>query len=50
MNLTKYFMIRWPMDDTLGPTDMPSVWNLKKYHPERGMRMNFAGDSTDPTR
>ena len=48
MNLTKYFMIRWPMDDTLGPTDMPSVWNLKKYHPERGMRMNFAGDSTDP--
>ncbi|MDO9597781.1 MAG: hypothetical protein Q7J47_08680 [Azoarcus sp.] len=48
MNLTKYFMIRWPMDDTLGPTDMPSLWNLKKYDPEKGMRMNFAGDSHDP--
>ena len=48
MNLTKYFMIRWPMDDSFGPTDMPSVWNLKKYDPERGHRMNFAGDSHDP--
>ena len=48
MNLTKYFMIRWPMDDSFGPTDMPSVWNLKKYQPEQGHRMNFAGDSHDP--
>jgi mono/diheme cytochrome c family protein len=48
MNLTKYFMIRWPMDDSFGPTDMPSVWNLAKYRPERGHRMNFAGDSHDP--
>jgi mono/diheme cytochrome c family protein len=48
MNLTKYFMIRWPMDDSLGPTDMPSLWNLGKYKPEQGMRMNFAGDSHDP--
>jgi mono/diheme cytochrome c family protein len=48
MNLTKYFMIRWPMDDSFGPTDMPSVWNLKKYQPEKGHRMNFAGDSHDP--
>lgn len=47
MNLTKYFMIRWPMDDSFGPTDMPSLWNLGKYRPERGMRMNFAGDSHD---
>jgi mono/diheme cytochrome c family protein len=47
MNLTKYFMIRWPMDDSFGPTDMPAVWNLKKYSPERGHRMNFAGDSHD---
>ncbi len=47
MNLTKYFMIRWPMDDSFGPTDMPSLWNLGKYKPERGMRMNFAGDSHD---
>ena len=48
MNLTKYFMIRWPMDDSLGPTDMPSIWNLGKYQPDKGMRLNFAGDSHDP--
>lgn len=48
MNLTKYFMIRWPMDDSFGPTDMPSVWNLKKYRPEQGNLMNWAGDSHDP--
>ncbi|MEA2338294.1 MAG: hypothetical protein QOE82_2301, partial [Thermoanaerobaculia bacterium] len=60
MNLTKYFLTTSPLDDTLGPTDMPSIWNLKKYN--RGplvkdplcgggkdalplTRMNFAGDS-----
>jgi len=47
MNLTKYFLIRAPMDDSIGPTDMPSVWNLKKYKPEKGMLMNLAGDSHD---
>jgi hypothetical protein len=47
MNLTKYFMIGAPMDDTFGPTDMPSVWNLKKYVWEKGHRMNYAGDSSD---
>lgn len=47
MNLTKYFMIRAPMDDTFGPTDMPSVWNLKKYVWEKGHRLNYAGDSHD---
>ncbi|HXF75378.1 MAG TPA: hypothetical protein VNN13_04755, partial [Methylomirabilota bacterium] len=47
MNLTKYFLLQWPMDDSIGPTDMPSVWNLKKYHPEKGMLMNLAGDSHD---
>jgi mono/diheme cytochrome c family protein len=47
MNLTKYFMIRWPMDDSFGPTDMPSLWNLGKYRADQGMRMNFAGDSHD---
>jgi hypothetical protein len=35
------------MDDSIGPTDMPSVWNLKKYKPEKGMLMNLAGDSHD---
>ncbi len=49
MNLTKYFMIKAPMDDTFGPTDMPSVWNLKKYVWDKGHRMNYAGDSHDAT-
>ena len=48
MNLTKYFMIKQPMDNTFGPTDMPSVWNLQKYKPEKGMFLNLAGDSHDP--
>jgi RoxA-like, cytochrome c-like len=47
MNLTKYFMIRAPMDNSVGPTDMPSIWNLQKYKPEKGMLMNLAGDSHD---
>ena len=47
MNLTKYFMIKVPMDDTFGPTDMPSVWNLQKYKHDKNMRMNWAGDSND---
>jgi mono/diheme cytochrome c family protein len=47
MNLTKYFMIKVPMDDTFGPTDMPSIWNLQKYKHDRNMRMNWAGDSHD---
>src|ERR1043165_8005457 len=47
MNLTKYFLLKWPMDNSIGPTDMPSVWNLKKYQPEKGMLMNLAGDSHD---
>jgi hypothetical protein len=47
MNLTKYFLLNWPMDNSIGPTDMPSVWNLKKYKPEKGMWLNLAGDSHD---
>jgi RoxA-like, cytochrome c-like len=47
MNLTKYFMVKQPMDDTFGPTDMPSIWNLQKYRADQGMFMNFAGDSHD---
>ena len=46
MNLTKYFMIGQEMDDTYGPSDMPSIWNLKKYDPE-GMSMNWDGASHD---
>jgi hypothetical protein len=47
MNLTKYFLTTSPLDATLGPTDMPSVWNLKKYKSHGGTRMNLAGDSWD---
>jgi len=47
MNLTKYFLTTSPLDETLGPTDMPSIWNLKKYKTNPGTRMNFAGDSWD---
>src|SRR5262245_22571698 len=46
MNLTKYFMIKLPMDNTFGPTDMPSIWNLKKYD-RKGTTLNWAGDSHD---
>jgi mono/diheme cytochrome c family protein len=54
MNLTKYFLTTGPPvkpDDTLGPTDMPSIWNIGKYRMGReagsDTRMNFAGDSWD---
>lgn len=46
MNLTKYFMINLPMDNSVGPTDIPSIWNLKKYDVP-GTSMNWAGDSHD---
>jgi mono/diheme cytochrome c family protein len=46
MNLTKYFMLKLPMDDSFGPTDMPSIWNLRKYD-RASSRMNWAGDSHD---
>lgn len=36
-----------PMDNTVGPTDMPSIWNPQKYKPEKGHFMNLAGDSHD---
>ncbi len=47
MNLTKYFLTTSPTDETLGPTDMPSIWNLKKYKLNPGTRLNLAGDSWD---
>ena len=46
MNLTKYFMIQLPMDDTFGPSDIPAIWNLKKYD-VAGTTMNWSGDSHD---
>jgi mono/diheme cytochrome c family protein len=46
MNLTKYFLIKGLEDDqSTGPTDIPSIWNLKKYQPN--MHLNLAGDSHD---
>ena len=47
MNLTKYFMISCRWTTRFGPTDMPSIWNLQKYKPEKGHPMNLAGDSHD---
>lgn len=43
MNLTKYFMLELPEDGSYGPSDFPSIWNLQKYKPEQGMRMNWDG-------
>ena len=47
MNLTKYFMLELDEDGTYGAADMPSIWNLKKYVPERGMTMNWDGATHD---
>jgi mono/diheme cytochrome c family protein len=47
MNLTRYFMIKAPMDDYFGPADMPAIWNLKKYDPSKGSRPNYAADTHD---
>jgi len=53
MNLTKYFMIevRPPDDGTYGPTDFPSIWNLKKYDSKpddpNPQILNLAGDTWD---
>jgi mono/diheme cytochrome c family protein len=47
MNLTKYFMIKVPMDDSIGPSDIPAIWNLAKYD-QPGTSMNWSGDSHDP--
>jgi Cytochrome c peroxidase len=53
MNLTKYFMLEVepPDDGTFGPTDFPSIWNLKKYDSKpddkNPQRLNLAGDTWD---
>jgi hypothetical protein len=47
MNLTKYFMLNMEEDGTYGPTDCPSIWNLAKYRPEEGMRLNWDGATYD---
>jgi cytochrome c553 len=53
MNLTKYFMVKVepPDDGTFGPTDFPSIWNLKKYDSKPGeaspQLLNLGGDTWD---
>jgi hypothetical protein len=47
MNLTKYFMLELEEDGSYGAADMPSIWNLKKYVPEKGMTMNWDGATHD---
>src|SRR3546814_18367415 len=39
-------MAELPRDDSLSATDMPAIWNRKKYD-RPGTTMNFAGDSHD---
>lgn len=46
MNLTKYFLVGSPMDDSVGPSDIPSIWNLGKYD-RAAVTLNWAGDSHD---
>ncbi len=49
MNLTKYFMTNMKQDNTVGPTDFPSVWNLGvrsgKNHAGEQMLLNWTGDT-----
>ncbi|MEN8179642.1 MAG: c-type cytochrome [Pseudomonadota bacterium] len=47
MNLTKYFMLEMEEDGSYGPSDFPSIWNLQKYKPKEGMRMNWDGATYD---
>lgn len=47
MNLTKYLLIKAPMDETYGPADIPAIWNLGKYRAETGQLPNYAGDTHD---
>ncbi len=46
MNLTKYFMLNLSMDDSYGPADIPSIWNLKKYDPAQ-LSLNWDGATHD---
>ena len=49
MNLTKYFMTSMKEDNTVGPTDFPSVWNLGirsgKDKAGKQMLLNWTGDT-----
>jgi len=49
MNLTKYFMTSMPEDNSVGPTDFPSVWNLGirsgRDAAGKQMLLNWSGDT-----
>lgn len=49
MNLTKYFMTSMKEDNTVGPTDFPSIWNLGirsgKDNAGKQMLLNWTGDT-----
>ncbi len=49
MNLTKYFMTSMAEDNTFGPTDFPSIWNLGvrsgKDNAGKQMLLNWTGDT-----
>jgi mono/diheme cytochrome c family protein len=44
LNLPKFVLLKFPVDDSFGPADFPSVWNLKKYQP--GMALSWDGSAT----
>jgi mono/diheme cytochrome c family protein len=44
MNLTKYFMTTMPVDNTVGQSDFPSVWNLKIRKGD-GLFLNWSCDT-----
>jgi len=45
MNLTKYFMTKLPVDDTVGTADFPSIWNLGL---REGKWLNWCGETPSP--
>jgi mono/diheme cytochrome c family protein len=49
MNLTKYFMTQQKEDNSVGPTDFPSIWNLGirsgKDNAGKQMLLNWTGDT-----
>jgi hypothetical protein len=49
MNLTKYFMTQQKEDNSVGPTDFPSIWNLGirsgKDKAGKQMLLNWTGDT-----
>jgi hypothetical protein len=45
MNLTKYFMTKVPVDNSVGQADFPSTWNLSI---REGKMLNWAGETPSP--